>query len=376
LAAEDPMLVFQQLLKNLMKYWTVLIVLLISCSQKKEEEKLMSYEVSIIKIPIFPPLLNSYMIYDNYTENEKNWFVGYNDINHSLDFFDLDQQLYIKKVELAREGPNGVGNLLDFKVVNSDSLILYEFGRLHFMNESHQLKRTVELGEYFHIGQPIYNFYFKMILDDKRKKIFFYLRNNSEQLDQHKIGFYNLNKEVFEPLEIGHNEYYKKSNGNLGFISYLGSHGLWNNSLLFNYQYESSLYLYDFDKSKLSHYSGVRGPDPYKVEPLRNQDDFERHALTNSHFLTPVPDLDRRLIYQLVWGPPKTSDQFVDKTISLKIFDENLTLKEDILLPDRTYQINNTFVNKNGLHLNPEHPLNGKTSENWLVFHVYSFKRE
>ncbi len=105
-------------------------------------------------------------------------------------------------------------------------------------------------------------------------------------------------------------------------------------------------------------------------------DNIDEHAIENPHFLTPIPDNYRNLVYRGIWDSPDPSlpeSGFTEKKISISVFDFDLNLISNYSLPNYTYQINNWFVNENGLYLNYAHPRNQKVSENYLVFHIFQF---
>jgi hypothetical protein len=116
-----------------------------------------------------------------------------------------------------------------------------------------------------------------------------------------------------------------------------------------------------------------------ELPDLEDPNAFDQHAIDNPHFLTPIPDNYRNLIYRGVWDSPDKSlpeSGFTEKKISIAVFDSNLSHISSYSLPNYTYQINNWFVNENGLYLNYAHPRNEKVSEEFLVFHVFRFDQE
>jgi len=89
-----------------------------------------------------------------------------------------------------------------------------------------------------------------------------------------------------------------------------------------------------------------------------------------------MPDKWRNLVYRFKWNKPSVKNNergFLDKQLSVEVFDQNLRFISEILLPDYKYQINNFFVNENGLYINVAHPKNPNLSDDFLSFHLYKF---
>tara|TARA_B100000965_G_scaffold387414_1_gene390719 strand:+ start:1847 stop:2923 length:1077 start_codon:yes stop_codon:yes gene_type:complete len=62
-----------------------------------------------------------------------NSLVLFNDINHTLYFFEVDSQKNYKKIKLNKEGPNGISSVDDIYVHTKDSIFIYN-GKSHRLN--------------------------------------------------------------------------------------------------------------------------------------------------------------------------------------------------------------------------------------------------
>ena len=146
--------------------------------------------------------------------------------------------------------------------------------------------------------------------------------------------------------------------------------------MIYNFQYESTLFsLNDKTNETLESTSHEMKFIP-ELLSLEDPSAFDLHAIDNPHFLTPIPDNWRNIIYRGTWDSPDKSladHGFTEKALSISVFDSKMSFISKFSLPNYTYQINNWFVNENGLYLNLAHPKNEKLTEEFLIFHVFQF---
>jgi hypothetical protein len=224
-------------------------------------------------------------------------------------------------------------------------------------------------------GEPSINFYFKLRYQPVSKSIaFFIVYHNTDQKSKGNlplIGSLNLKTLETNYLPVYHTDFFKENDGNVGFVTYLGFNNFLEGNMIFNYQYQSNIYSLN-TKGKLK-----EGKEVKHILPLINLDNIDSHAITNTHYLSPIPDPWRKLIYRFNWEAPIKGKEisFLEKKTSLTVFDSELKKLQHYSLPDYTYQINNWFVTKKGLFLNVAHPAKPDLQENILEFDVISFKK-
>jgi hypothetical protein len=146
-------------------------VIAFSCDSKSSDLQL-SPEVTLVSIPISAKQLNSYQVYSNYQEKNTNKLLGYNGSRHSLDYFDLDNSKVVKSENLTFDGPNGIGTIESIFWHNSDSIFMFERGKIHIIKEGGQKINTINLYDLFigkDLGEPIFNFYFMIIRNHTSK---------------------------------------------------------------------------------------------------------------------------------------------------------------------------------------------------------------
>lgn len=172
-------------MKRLLIYKIIILVFL-SCNNKSIDNEL-NLGVKSVIIPITPNQLNSYQVFSNYSENNINKLVAYNGVKHSLDYFDLDSSKVIKSEQLFYDGPNGVGAVSSMFWHNPDSIFMFERGKLHLFTERSQKVNSIDLYHLFadkDLGDPVFNFYFKLYYLAKEKLIFFSLIHHGANLEE------------------------------------------------------------------------------------------------------------------------------------------------------------------------------------------------
>ncbi|MDI1323581.1 MAG: DUF4221 family protein [Algoriphagus sp.] len=360
----------------------ILLFFVISCNSKSADLN-MTPDIETVSIPISSDQLNSYQVYSSYNERNTNKLIGYNGARHSLDYFDLDNSKVLKSENLNHDGPNGIGTIESIYWHNSDSIFMFERGKIHIVKEGGKKTNTINLYDLFtgkDLGEPICNYYFKLNYRESEKLIYFFLVQHGSSPEEKSslplVASVNIETLSVRALPITHSKHYKEIEGRVGFITYLGFQDFMADEMIYNFQYESTLFSLN-DKSNDTLES--KSHEMKFIPELLSQEDpsaFDLHAIDNPHFLTPIPDNWRNLIYRGTWDSPDKSlaeHGFTEKAMSISVFDSKMSFISKFSLPNYTYQINNWFVNENGLYLNLAHPKNEKLTEEFLVFHVFQF---
>ncbi|TFV92153.1 DUF4221 domain-containing protein [Algoriphagus kandeliae] len=361
-----------------------IIPLYFSCTKPDKRENPIHFSINEIKIPVSPNQLSSYPVQSNFSQKGNSILMGYNDKRHSLDFFNLNQGEVIVSKKLEFEGPSGIGKIESIFVQSSDSIFVYELGKLHLLNSDLSKRQSWDLFQIYgnlNLGVPHCNFYFKLYYDSNHKSVYFFMNQMGvSPLEIAKLPLMtSLNLETNEVivLPIYHSEYFKSVSGQVGFMTYLGFYGKLDNQLIFNYQYESTIYGFQLNDERLTTTSSSKVEFVPSIPQTNDPQAYDQHAIENPYYLSPIPDPWRNLIYSIVWDGPSDANSYktyLDKSQVLRVFNKDLELIQTIPLPDRTYQINNWFVNENGLYLNKAHPGDSLLNEDFLMFDVFKIE--
>nr|WP_297337225.1 DUF4221 family protein [Algoriphagus sp.] len=358
-------------------------IILVSCSKSKNHGKI-TFDKDEIKISITSEYLNSYQVQSSFSNEKSLILIGYNDKRHSLDFFNLGHGEVMKSKKLDYEGPNGIGKIESLYAHSSDSIFVYELGKLHLLNSDLSISQSWDLFQIYgdlNLGIPQCNFYFKLYYESNHKSVYFFMNQMGvSPLEIAKLPLMtslNLETNEVNVLPIYHSEYFKSVSGQVGFMTYLGFYGKLDNQLIYNYQYESTMNGFHLDEEKLHETLKSKLQVVPSIPQTNDPQAYDQHAIENPHYLSPIPDPWRNLIYSIVWDGPSDANSYktyLDKSQVLRVFNKDLELIQTVPLPDRTYQINNWFVNENGLYLNKAHPGDTLLKEDNLVFDVYKFQ--
>ena len=355
----------------------IIIALVFSCSTPTNEGTLV-IDMEKIQIPIDENFLNTYQIWDPFYENEESRLMAYNEKRHSFDLFSLDEKSILNQVKLEREGPNGIDKVDGLDYHNEDSIFLYSRGKLYISSLDGKISKVHSLYELFNFdggGEPSINFYFKLRYQPVSKSIaFFIVYHNADQKSKGNLPLVSLlNLETLKTnyLPIYHSDFFKRNEGNVGFVTYLGFNDFLDGNMIYNFQYQSNIFCLSTEGNL------NKGKEVKHILPLINLDNIDSHAINNTHYLSPIPDPWRKFIYRFNWEAPIKGKEisFLEKKTSLTVFDSKLKKLQNYSLPDYTYQINNWFVTKKGLFLNVAHPAKPDLQENILEFDVISFKK-
>lgn len=354
----------------------LICTILLGCSNKKSDSFIDPYIEKIV-IPIDENYLNYYQVWQNFEFENKQKLIAYNNKRHSLDFFDLSNKKVIGQVLLESDGPNAVGSINSLYYHNQDSVFIYERGKLHIINDLGEKRHTFSLYDFFDAGvngEPICNYYFKLYYEANTKSVPFYLLYHNIEQDEKSnkplVGKLNIEDGSVKFLPIFHTKFFKRHSNQVGYITYLGFNGNMKEDFLYNFQYQSTIFLLEKNGELLL------SDDSKTISPLIDVNEIDSHAILNTHYLTPIYDQWRELIYRFNWDSPKSNDksvEFIDKGISLDIYNNKLKKITHLNLPQYTYQINNWFVNSKGLYMNVAHPSNPNLGEDELVFHLFDF---
>ncbi|MBD8489824.1 DUF4221 family protein [Echinicola sp. CAU 1574] len=357
---------------------------LASCQKSKRATFSRKVEITHVKIPITHMQLNAYPISHAFEEQGTPKLVGYNKPAHALDFFDLEAEKAGEVVPLEKQGPNGIGDIKSIYYHNQDSIFLYEQGKLQIVNLQGRLTQSVDLFELVDVkqyGMPVCNLFFKLNYQAENHALLFTLINRKNPIEGSLVVALDIKNRQVAYLPISHTQVFKDRKGQVGYMRNIGFYGYWQGKILYNFQYASSLFLYDPNGPEpLIQSSGVETAEGETVAMLEDKapgEAYDQHMLQSTWYFTAIPDPWRNLVYRLEWGAPNPKyahPNNMEKSMTFSVYDEQLQYLYSYPLPDHTYELNNWFVNKNGLYLNASHPKNTAYSEDFLEFDVLKFE--
>jgi hypothetical protein len=100
-----------------------------------------------LDIPVDTTSLN-YSTYPVYHEQDGKAYLGMENANqHSIDFYDLAKKQLVKRVKLAKAGPNGVSSTRYFFIVSFDSILVVpkNFDRIYVVDSTGRVKSKTKI---------------------------------------------------------------------------------------------------------------------------------------------------------------------------------------------------------------------------------------
>lgn len=360
-----------------------------ACSTKTNDKTvpIITFTIDSLNVKIDTNALNSYYVFS--VQKNTSHFIGYNNLKHSLDLFDLEKKKYLRSIVLAKEGPNQISEIRGIDFISSDSIFVSDQNfSLKIVGANGQVKSTFNLlnsmtGNPRFIGEPIVNQYVRLQYLPKRKSIIFFSAQQSKDLLKQSIfAEFNLQTGKLKPLPIYFSEYYQKNEGKFGFMSYANCTPLNDSLIIYNFLYEKDIYTLNLLSNTIRKYqepnsSFIIGKALTVGTP--NEENLEKlqiHAIENPHYFQVLVDDEKELFYRFSWeGIPyeandKTFKPFMDKNIVLSVFDKNLNLIGETKLKANTYMVFSWFVTKEGIYIGNTHPKNNDIRENILSFHL------
>jgi hypothetical protein len=360
--------------KNIIYGICLLFLMNTSCSLKKDqsvfENKIADIRWDSIIIEIsgheMPTYYNFSSLLSKIT-SEYPVFVGYNNYEHSFDYFDLSAQKLIKKVNLEYEGPNGIRKLGNFSFINHDSILIFEsmyFYKIDVEGIVYLRKKNSDLekGRDFQFINEISMQFPENNLCYANGRIYSHVVPLKAQFwekefyDKPFIASISLESNYVDFLNIKY-PYEANPDRLFGYLlkPYILKKG---NDLIYNFPFSSKIYKYDLRKNSFSVFDGKSQFTKNESEPLDfnlfkgklASHEIGKHFINSLHFHKMVYDSHKRLFYRVHTKKVETPGND-KKPLTLKylcIFDKDLNKIAETELDNKLFT-NNYIPSKNGI---------------------------
>lgn len=315
-----------------------------------------SAKVDTILIPIDEQYTQNYTALRNRIQS--NHFYGFNNKLHTIDIFDLYNKKHVSKIEIQKEGPNGIPNLNAFTVI-SDSIIIQNSSHFIIIDQNGSIVKKISkeklntaLNNSDYSLQPTYvtlaNFE-DIAYDNKRNELIAPVNSiNPRQLkNKNCIASIHLNSEKVELLPVYFPEsVIDKYYGKLGVPQILCK----GDSLIYNFANSSHIYIFNritkaiTDHTIESAYTSNISEALDENADMKKQFDHYLHAL---FFHSIQYDKDRNQYYRIHTDKNDDISAFNNKDTYLTIMNADFEKIDEIKLPANFYPIFN--VTKQGL---------------------------
>ena len=380
----------------------IALLFLFSCQEARVSEvisEVSKYEkaymtVDTLRIELTEKQKFIYKKFGTVSHNAELYFVGYNDILHSFDVFNLDKSTFVRSIPLQREGPNGIPDLIGFTPVGVDCLYILGATQLVRVNSKGEIEDKIGINHgntsisghnpnkdmfWLETDEPLY-------YDNETHSI--YGKNHSYQYGQCDPRRYK-NRDLVVRLELEGERMstvpvrlpQEKADGSYGFIDKTFTN--WSHDqLIYNFASDPNIYVMDRNSERVKVYDGHSFYTNNVVTPLSwsacNDYDFKvAHYIREVQFEKVMTDPHRGLYYrfhrkELPIDKPK-GHEFNDKKLFLTIFDDAFAKAQEFILDNRSYPTHVSFVGEKGLYVSaPE----GDDTMVFYIFDVHTIKRQ
>lgn len=334
-----------------------------------------------------------------YNAGEETYYVHYNDITHSIDFYNIEKKGKEFGIQLQKEGPSAIDYVLDFTVNNTDSVFVLDANRgnkILLLNSNGEIKKVWSIDT---IGERVAHdydittdYFYSFTYDSKRKSINFWAM---PYIDELKKKFYsyplaveytltNNNIENYGSFPASYkndNCYYlyntpgRETNDKVDIIHFMGSH---------------NLYVYDRMNFKLKRIVQVKEKGAPSVLPsiLKFGDDKPSvNEQRKYNIETPAYhyfkyDPYRNIYYRVFKDampyeqPDGSITQYEQYTYTILILDSALTVVGSFPLEGRRYSIKQFQVVRDGLMIGLNNSLASDIAESEMRFKIFSIDRK
>lgn len=375
-------------------------VLIGSCTEPSTGAKTQNEDILYLSDSITYPLDEDVSYRHSYCQyiagDSLNMFSMLNSYDNSILLYDAGSGNYIKRINMALEGDNGVGQVQGYFYLNRDSVFTYQYGsgRCFLINDEGVVKTHFLLFNPKEFGQDMEILTASPFLESQSPLLYV---NNKLHLPASFLAetnkensantFVTLDYDLLSGEASLHNPYpsiYHKYNWGGGFFfrqvkSCVGLNG----NIVLSYPADSNLWEYNPTTGNLESYSAacrsIDRIDPFDTKKdLFNDVDNEQQSqwyYTQQNYEGVYSDIYRNVYYRIFRLPGNEQHEegtFNDKRVGIAVYNQDFEYQTEIVLPDNhVYDTFNSYVSPKGLNI---HVWNPEDEDKW-IFHTYTLKK-
>lgn len=289
--------------------------------------------------------LNTYSTTFAWKNDSVTRVLGYNRFSHALDVLDFNKEKVLYSISLHREGPDGVpGRICGIFSFSEDSIWVYDEIGMYLLDGNGHVKHKLHLPERENVEiRANYAMNTSRFIYNKEHRSLLYLayRKNLWVIEEYQIDVDRVIKTY--PLQYSlcnsknHKFYGNMKAPNVTFAS---------KSVVFNYPYESTVYVLDTLTSQIKMFGGNSHNTmniAKECASVADYSEWERHFIVNPHFYEVSYLSDLNLFVRLHLGESdydsskSMPDMILEKTLYVMLFDEKFNVVGEIELPHFRY---------------------------------------
>lgn len=370
----------------------VVLVFLTSCSrQKTNSEYVLSSSDTLVRIEL-DSLTSNFTYWLDYYYDEQldsGMLFSLDHIHNEIELYALNEGRLLDKVAYEKEGPSGVGTLIEIAVMGLDSVLIFPpFDNSFYqsrLSDATLKKVTYEKpDEYSSIRSLTNNFSSKAFVDEEfvyTRTLFGgnYMLMENEELSEKPL-MYRVNV-ASGAVEFAHftfpDDYWVG-----GKTSYEFSTVANNGRFAFSFYGDHNIYVansFDEELRPIMAKSNYLPADFERLPEAGSREDRLRYFATTQHYGSLIYDPYRNVYYrfcypkqqvepgqdlrELVQFPPTFSIMILDSEFN--VLGEKLIERESKLVPG------NVFIGPKGLYISINHPENPENREDYFSFKLF-----
>lgn len=324
------------------------LLLSVSCKEHKQQnaETLQNeYTVRQIDIPSSADILElkSYNVTAPIDFDSIKGFIAYNYRTHSLDLVNLHGEHHISSISLQREGPDGIQReICGICPTSEDSIWVYDTVAMYLLNKSGKVQHKIILGnrESIMINANYAMNTAKFIYNSAHHSLLYPAKRNSFVIEEYDIQ----QEKVIKTYPLSYAESNPEGALVYGDMDYPNV-SFTENNIIYNYPYESAIYVLHMDSGKHSTIKAESHYTPNQAQQCIQNGSaaWEKHRIENIHFyeVMYVPQANR--YYRLhTNGVEYDTNQSVlsmldSRSIYLMTFDKDFKPVSEHKLADKRY---------------------------------------
>jgi len=326
-----------------------LVLFCFSCENKTHKTQKINIDTISIKID------DNYM--HNYTSLKnivyENNFYAFNKATYSIDIFDICENKVIKKINISKEGPNGINNIISFNVFSNTIVLENEI--YYYMIDHRGMiikkikKENLEISkkyvgyDYLSKYQISIANYEDLVYDSKNGKIFFPIYHIEQEnlYNKNFIATLDFNNENTDTIPIRYSALFKNTYfGKLSKPQFI----IKGDSLIYNFGNSSKIFIYNTSNNNLIEKdikSNYTNSISQSIETTFSVKEILDHFFHSIHFLGVQYDSYRNQFYRLHRNKSDDPSAFNNRETFLTILDANFDILEEIKLPINIYPFYN-----------------------------------
>ena len=362
-----------------------------SCQKEKEvvrdsdQTGQMGYRVDTLSVSVDEETSYLYNRFTTFYDRDDFYLVAYNRIKHKIQFFDLDKKRETRSIVLERGGEHAVSDIQNLIVHSLDSIFVFDSGNMSILNRKGEVFYKVNLFElaYKDMRPDFSDFTSKPFFNKMRKSV---ILGNSHglganaDLDNSFLLEFDLQTKSYSELNFSHAEFYKNAEGDFGPFSQVNFSSVSDETIVFNYKVESSIYRQNIGENEPQRFNGSISSIPSLANRFTASSEFHdvmRYRHETARYYGVLYDPYRELYYRVhrTGKPYKESERNVlrNTTFYLSVFDRNLKLLKEINLGSNIYTQFSWFVAPQGFCINAAFADYELLDESKMIIHAFDF---